>query len=213
MRMQETHREEPLAPERPFSEACERNKTPIQVILHQVFDVPGHILEIGSGTGQHAVHFGATLPHLTWHTSDLPGNHAGIRMWLEAAGLPNVLPPIALDVNGEWPAQQFDGVFTANTLHIMPWEAGQKLIEGAARTLKQSGKLVIYGPFNYGGAYTSESNARFDEWLKVRDPRSGIRDVEAVIEYASRYVLRLSADHAMPANNRTLVFTKTPSSC
>lgn len=208
MRMQETAREEHLALEKPYSEACERNKTPIQVILHGVFDVPGHILEIGSGTGQHAVHFGATLPHLTWQTSDLSENHAGIRMWLDEAQLSNVLPPITLDVAGAWPDQEFDGIFTANTLHIMPWETGQMLLEGAARILKQRGKLVIYGPFNYGGAYTSESNARFDEWLKNRDPRSGIRDFEAMTACASLHGLRLSADHAMPANNRILVFSK-----
>lgn len=213
MRMQETLREEHLASDRPFSEACERNKTPIQVILHGVFDVSGHVLEIGSGTGQHAVHFGAALPHLTWQTSDLPENHAGIRLWLEGAGLPNVLAPISLDVSGAWPRMEFDGIFTANTLHIMPWETGQKLIEGAAGVLKQSGKLVIYGPFNYGGAYTSESNARFDEWLKTRDPRSAIRDFEAVIECASLAGFRLCADHAMPANNRMLVFTKTQAGC
>ena len=211
MRMQETLREEHL--ERPFSEACERNKHPIQVILHGVFDAPGHILEIGSGTGQHAVHFGATLPHLTWQTSDLSDNHAGIRLWLEEAGLPNVLPPIPLDVTGEWPQTVFDGIFTANTLHIMPWEAGQKLIEGATRVLKQRGKLVIYGPFNYGGTYTSESNARFDEWLKTRDPRSAIRDFEAVNECARLAGFKLCADHAMPANNRMLVFTKTQGVC
>lgn len=208
MRMQETLRENHLKPERPFSEACERNKTPIQVFLHRVFDVPGNILEIGSGTGQHAVHFGAAFPYLTWQPSDLPGNLADIRLWIEDADLPNVLPPIVLDVNGEWPNTEFDGIFTANTFHIMPWENGQKLLAGAARALKQSGRLVIYGPFNYGGQYTSESNARFDEWLKARDPRSAIRDFEALRDCASLHGLRLCSDHSMPANNRLLVFTK-----
>jgi len=171
--------------------------------------LPGTILEIGSGTGQHAVHFGAELPHLTWQTSDLPENHAGICQWLEVARLQNVLPPITLDVTGAWPLMEYDGIFTANTLHIMPWEAGQQLIAGAGRALRSCGKLVIYGPFNYGGTYTSESNARFDEWLKARDARSAIRDFEAVNECARLAGFELSADHAMPANNRLLIFTRT----
>lgn len=172
-----------------------------------MFDSPGTVLEIGSGTGQHAVHFGAEMPHLNWQTSDLPENHEGICRWLEDARLPNVLPPITLDVTGAWPEMEFDGIFTANTLHIMSWEAGQKLIAGAARALGTGGKLVIYGPFNQGGSYTSESNARFDEWLKARDARSAIREFEAVNECARLAGFDLSADHAMPANNRLLVFS------
>ena len=194
--------------EKPFSESCERNKDPILAILRGIFPQPTRILEIGSGTGQHAVHFGAALPHLTWQTSDLPANHAGIRAWLDEAAPPNVLPPISLDVNGPWPEQVYEGVFTANTLHILPWGGGQKLIAGAARLLCDGGRLVIYGPFNYGGAFTSDSNARFDEWLKNRDSRSGIRDFEAVVKCAEINGLRLEADHAMPANNRMLFFIK-----
>lgn len=207
MRMQETRRKEHL--ERPFSEACERNKAPIGDILRHVFTLPAHILEIGSGTGQHAVHFGSLLPHLTWQTSDLTANHDGIRLWLEESQLPNVLMPITLDVSRKWPQKKFDGIFTANTLHIMPWDNGHKLLEGAAHSLNLGGLLVIYGPFNYGGQYTSESNARFDDWLKARDPLSAIRDFEAVSDYAGRHGLRLCSDHAMPANNRLLVFALT----
>lgn len=207
MRMQETRGKEHL--ERPFSEACERNKVPIGEILRLVFTEPAHILEIGSGTGQHAVHFGALLPHLTWQTSDLPENHAGIRQWLEEAQLSNVLQPITLDVSGKWPKQKFDGIFTANTLHIMPWENGRKTLEGASRLLNHGGLLVIYGPFNYGGQYIAESNARFDEWLKARDTHSAIRDFEAVRDFAVRHGLRFCSDHAMPANNRLLVFART----
>jgi SAM-dependent methyltransferase len=195
-------------PERPFSESCERNKDPILAILRGIFDMPGLILEIGSGSGQHAVHFAAALPHLAWQPSDLADNLAGISMWQKEIGRPNVLPPIALDVAGVWPAAQFDGVFTANTLHIIPWQAVENLLAGAATVLKPAGRLVIYGPFNYGGAYTAESNARFDEWLRLRDPRSAIRDIEAVSECAGRNGMRLDADHAMPANNRMLVFSK-----
>lgn len=209
MRMQETRRESHLVPEKPFSEACERNKTPILVILNGVFAAPAHILEIGSGTGQHAVYFAAAMPHLSWQTSDLPANHCGISMWLDETVLPNLLLPIPLDVMGKWPEQQFDGVFTANTLHFMPWQSVQKLFEGVGQVLKSGGRLVIYGPFNYGGAYTSDSNARFDEWLKAKDPGFAIRDIEAIIECAHHASLQLDADHAMPANNRTLVFTRS----
>lgn len=206
MRMQEADRENPLAPEKPFSESCERNKEPILAILREVFVRPGNILEIGSGTGQHAVHFGAALPHLNWQTSDLPENQPGIRAWLDEANLSNVMPPLTLDVHGKWPAGQFDGIFTANTLHIIDWEGGQKLIRRAAELLSADGMLAIYGPFNYGGAFTSDSNARFEQWLKDRNPVSGIRDFEAVCDCAERSALKLTADHAMPANNRLLIF-------
>lgn len=194
--------------EKPFSESCERNKEPILAILREVFNQPARILEIGSGTGQHVVHFAAALPHLTWQTGDLPANHAGIRAWLEEAALPNVLAPIVLDVNGPWPEQNYDGVFTANTLHIVSWDLAQKLIAGAAGLLEKGGHLVIYGPFNYNGCFTSDSNARFDAWLKDRDSNSGIRDFEAVVKCAEINGLHLQADHAMPANNRTLIFVK-----
>ena len=192
--------------EKPFSESCERNREPIHAILREVFTTPGKVLEIGSGTGQHAVYFSAALPHLIWQTSDVPANHAGIQQWLDEARLPNVLPPLTLDVHGTWPDGEFDGVFTANTLHIIDWAGGQKLIAGAAARLLPGGRLVIYGPFNYGGQFTSESNARFERWLKERNPVSGIRDFEAVLATAEAHRMRLLADHAMPANNRLLVF-------
>lgn len=193
---------------KPFSESCERNKAPILAILREAFVHTRQVLEVGSGSGQHAVYFGAALPHLTWQTSDLPENHPGILAWLHEATLPNVLPPIALDVNGAWPGGEFNAVFTANTLHIVSWQAAQQLINGAASVLAQKGRLVIYGPFNYGGRFTSDSNARFEDWLKVRNPLSGIRDFEAVRDCASQAGLRLEADHAMPANNHLLVFYK-----
>lgn len=197
------------AAEKPFSEPSERNKGPILERLREIFDKPARILEIGSGTGQHAVHFGAALPHLRWQTSDLPASHPGIRAWLDEAGLPNVLAPITLDVAGPWPDLAYDGVYTANTLHIVAWGLGEKLIAGAGRLLNAGGRLVIYGPFNYCGAFTSESNARFDDWLRTRDPASGIRDFEDVAQCAESSGLRLEADYAMPANNRLLVFIKT----
>lgn len=194
--------------EKPFSESCERNKEPILAILRTLFTQPARILEIGSGSGQHAVHFAAELLHVIWQTSDLPANHPGIQAWLDEAALPNALAPLALDVNGPWPGPAYDGVFTANTLHIVARDEGEKLIAGASRLLQAGGRLVIYGPFNYHGGFTSDSNARFDAWLKNRDPRSGIRDFEAVAKCAEINGLRLAADHAMPANNRLLVFVK-----
>lgn len=197
-----------MTDDKPFSEPCERNKAPILAILRDVFSQPMRILEIGSGTGQHAVHFAAALPHVVWQTSDLPANHPGIRAWLEDAALPNVLAPLALDVSGPWPDRTYDGIFTANTLHIVSWELAQRLIAGAASLLEKGGRLAVYGPFNYDGKFTSDSNARFDEWLKSRDPLSGIRDFESVVNCAEINGLHLEADHAMPANNRFLVFVK-----
>lgn len=192
---------------KPHSESCERNREPILAVLRDHFRGIGEVLEIGSGTGQHAVYFGAALPHLTWQTSDLPEHHDGIRQWLAAAALPNVLPPLALDVAVHpWPVPQVDAVFSANTLHIMAWERVQDFFAGLP--LNMDGLLVVYGPFNYGGGYTSESNARFDAWLKARDPRSAIRDFAAVDALAQQAGLRLLEDRAMPANNRCLVWRR-----
>jgi len=192
---------------KPFSEASENNREPILVVLREAFAQVSGVLEIGSGTGQHAVHFAQHLPHLTWQTSDLPVHHAGIQAWLDEAQLANARPPIALDVNDKpWPVTPVDGVFTANTLHIVSWPEVVCLLAGAGQLLPPGGVLCIYGPFNYGGQFTSESNARFDSWLKARDPHSGVRDFEAVCALALEHGLALQHDHAMPVNNRTLVF-------
>lgn len=193
--------------EKPYSEACERNREPILGVLRQAFADSRFVLEIGSGTGQHAVYFGAALPHLTWQTADLPRHHAGIRMWIEESGLPNVLQPLALDVNQpNWPIEGVDAVFTANTFHIVSWPEVQRMFDGVARMLRTGGVLCVYGPFNYGGEYTSESNARFDAMLRARDPDSGIRNFEDVRALAEKNGLVFEADHPMPANNRTLVW-------
>ncbi len=192
---------------KPFSEASENNREPILVVLREAFAQVSGVLEIGSGTGQHAVHFAQHLPHLTWQTSDLPVHHAGIQAWLDEAQLANARPPIALDVNDKpWPVTPVDGVFTANTLHIVSWPEVVCLLAGVGQLLSPGGALCIYGPFNYGGQFTSESNARFDSWLKARDPHSGVRDFEAVCAVALEHGLALQHDHAMPVNNRTLVF-------
>lgn len=179
-------------------------------VLGEYFADRSHVLEIGSGTGQHAVYFGAELPHLRWQTADVSPHHAGIQRWLADAKLPNVLPPLALDVNQtSWRDGRYDAVFSANTLHIMSWPEVEKFFEGVGEVLQAHGILAVYGPFNYAGRYTSESNARFDAWLKARDPASGVRDFEAVDALARAQRLILQQDIAMPANNRTLVWRKT----
>ncbi len=194
---------------KPFSDACERNQEPILAILKEMFADCRTMLEIGSGTGQHAVYFGAALPQFNWQTSDLPANHPGILAWLAEARLPNVLPPLVLDVNGyDWPEAAYDGVFSANTCHILSWREVELLFRGIGRTVKPGGMVCVYGPFNYGGRYTSEINARFDAALKARGPLSGIRDFEAVDSLAREQGLVLVKDHAMPVNNRTLVWRK-----
>ncbi len=194
---------------KPFSEACENNQAPILAILREAFSTVHSVLEIGSGTGQHAVYFARHLPYLNWQTSDLAANHPGIHAWLDEAALPNTRPPIALDVNANpWPVEAVDGIFTANTLHIISWPEVEQLFRGAGQALLPGGVMCVYGPFNYGGKFTAPSNARFDEWLKARDPASGVRDFEAVCALALRHGLTLVADHAMPVNNRTLVFHK-----
>ncbi|MEA3412005.1 MAG: DUF938 domain-containing protein [Pseudomonadota bacterium] len=194
---------------KPFSEACEQNKLPILEVIGPTFAETESVLEVGSGTGQHAVFFAASMPHLRWQTADVPDSHSGIRVWLEEAALPNVLPPIRLDVAGEWPRKTFDGVFSANTAHIMSLSEVEAMFRGVARVLRPDGLFALYGPFNYRGAYTSRSNAEFDRWLKARDPNSGIRDFEYLNVLAETLGLSLVADHAMPANNRTLIWRKS----
>lgn len=192
-----------------FSAACERNREPILTILREVLSSPARVLEIGSGTGQHAVYFGAQMPHLTWQTSDLPQNHPSIQAWLDEAKLPNVLPPLALDAaSTAWPEGPFDAVFTANTCHIMAWQEVRGLFDGIGRVLRAGGVACVYGPFNYGGKFTSDSNAQFDASLKAQAPHMGIRDFEAVDRLAAEHGLQLRVDYAMPANNRLLVWDK-----
>ena len=194
---------------KPYSEACEKNQSAILEVLQDVLSRQHHVLEIASGTGQHAVHFGRALPHLTWQTSELPHNHAGIRAWLDEAALPNVLPPVALDVtDAHWPAGVVDAIFNANTVHIVSEPEVERMFAGIARTLSAGGILCLYGPFNYHKKFTSESNARFDVWLKSRNPESGIRDFEAIDQLAKTHGLRLLQDVAMPSNNRTLVWQR-----
>ncbi len=196
-------------PDKPFSPACERNRIPILNVLRPLFAEVDLVLEIGSGTGQHAVFFAEQMPHLTWQTTDLAENHSAIRMWVEEAALPNVRPPLLLDAHADtWPIDRVDAVFTANTLHIVSWPSVEKMLAGVSRVLKVGGLFCVYGPFSYDGRHTSETNARFDLSLRARDPCSGIREFERVCELAARNGLTLQDDQTMPANNRLLVFRK-----
>ena len=194
---------------KPHAPACERNRAPILDVLRTHFADCQRVLEVGSGTGQHAVHFAAAMPWLTWQCSDVAEQLPGIGLWLDGAQLANTPPALELDVRGAWPQQSFDAVFSANTLHIMAWPEVETFFAGVSQILQpQGGVLAVYGPFNYRGAYTSDSNREFDEWLRTRDPRSGIRDFESVDALARGIGLQRVADIAMPANNRTLVWRR-----
>ncbi len=196
--------------EKPHAPSCERNREPILAVLREHFADRRAVLEIGSGTGQHAVFFAAALPHLTWQASDRSENLDGIQAWLDDAALPNTPAPLELDVNCKWPQRRFDAVFSANTLHIMGWEEVERLFAGLPGILTGDARLAIYGPFNYGGQYTSESNAVFNAWLKARGAQQGLRDFEAVDALARQAGLTLLEDRAMPSNNRCLVWRSAP---
>jgi uncharacterized protein DUF938 len=194
---------------RPFSQACENNKDPILRVIRPVFSRPLTVWEIGSGTGQHACYFAGQLPHVNWQPTDRQENIAGIELWRQAAGLANLRPPLILDVtDAAWPCTRIEALFTANTLHIMSWRQVQVFFDRLGQYLAPDAPVCIYGPFNYQGRYTSDSNARFDQWLKSRDPLSGIRDFEAVKALAASIGLQLVDDVVMPANNRLLVLSR-----
>ena len=200
--------------DRPYAPACDRNREPILAVLRAVFADRRDVLEIGSGTGQHAVFFAAALPWLRWQCSDRADALPGINAWLDEARLPNTPAPVKLDVAvGPWPratseSGRFDAVFSANTLHIMGWPDVQAFFAALPSVLADDATVAVYGPFNYNGDYTSVSNCDFDGWLKARDPDSGIRDAEAVDALATAAGLRLERDEAMPANNRCRVWRR-----
>jgi SAM-dependent methyltransferase len=195
----------------PSSEACERNKEPILAVLRGCFAERTQVLEIGSGTGQHAVHFARHLPHLTWYPTDRLCNLPDLSARVRIEGTANLRSPTLLDVRQSvWPVRSVDAIFTANTLHIMAWIEVCAMYHGIGAVLAPGGMLCVYGPFRYDGAYTSESNREFDHTLKERDPSSGLRDVEAVTELAALYGMRLQEDRDLPAYNRLLIFAKEP---
>jgi hypothetical protein len=195
--------------QKPFSQACENNKDPILQIISSVFCHPITVWEIGSGTGQHACYFARHLPHIEWQPTDRAENIAGIRLWQEEVCIPNLKPVLTLDVTDtEWSCNTINALFTANTLHIMSWDEVRILFDRLATHLNPKALVCIYGPFNYNGTYTSDSNARFDQWLKNQNSLSGIRHFEDIMFLATSSGLSLISDNAMPANNRLLVLQK-----
>ncbi|MBM4265617.1 MAG: DUF938 domain-containing protein [Deltaproteobacteria bacterium] len=193
----------------PFSQACENNKRPILAILRRHLAAKDRVLEIGSGTGQHVVFFASELPSAVWQPSDRRAELDVVRARVARAALANVEEPIALDVDDDvWPGTRFDAVFSANTTHIMSWASVERFVRGVAKLLVPGKRFLLYGPFNYGGTWTSPSNEAFDAFLRRRDPASGIRDFEEVDRLARAADLRLLEDAAMPANNRLLVWQR-----
>lgn len=194
---------------KPYSESCDQNRKPIFSVIKPILADHKNLLEIGSGTGQHAVYFAPELPHLTWQPSDCRENLSGIKIWLAECEATNIQAPIELDVQqANWPDISVDAVYSANTLHIMHWPEVEAFYQGVGKVLESDGCLLVYGPFNYNRQYTSDSNARFDVWLKQRDPLSGIRHFEDLAVLAENAGLQLVEDFAMPANNRLLYWRK-----
>lgn len=195
--------------QKPWSQACENNKDPILQVLKEQFTTSGPLLEIGSGTGQHAVHFASALPHLAWQPTDRRENLPGIAQWVAEARLPNLAAPAYLDVTVEpWPLSRAVGVFSANTAHIMGWNAVEAMFAGVGNVLEPGGRFCLYGPFGHNGVLTPDSNVRFDAMLRARDPESGIRDDAALRQLGQQCGLRPVADYALPANNRLLVWER-----
>ena len=197
------------AMELPYSPASERNAAPILGVIKPLLRNPTQVLEIGSGTGQHAVTFAPALPNVVWHTSDLIDNHAAINAWLAAQPAPNLRGPWLLDVTlRPWPVRDMGAVFSANTAHIMSWLGVCAMFSGVADVLAAGGLFCLYGPFNIGGRFTSASNRDFHRSLRARQPHMGLRDRDDLVALAGRGNLFLRADHEMPANNRLLVFER-----
>ncbi len=193
-----------------YSEACEQNKEPILNILKEVFKDRNTVLEIGSGSGQHAVYFAKELQHLAWQPSDLQENLSSIRAWIDEESLCNLKQPIELDVERlPWNIFIADAIFTANSLHIMSWEMVEHFFKGVGGLLPEGGKLLVYGPFSYHGTHTSPSNERFDQYLKQQNPLSGVRDFDDLDALAKRQNLTFAEEYSMPVNNRCLLWVKT----
>lgn len=199
----------PAMPAKRHAPATARNREPILSVLRRVLPERGRLLEIASGTGEHAAWFAPQFPGLTWQPSDLDGDNLdSITAWVAESGLANLPPPLRLDVTGPWPDGVLDAIFNANMIHISPWDTAVGLMAGAGRHLAAGGVLVVYGPFRVDGAHVSDSNQTFDDWLRAQDPDWGVRDLEAVVALAGDYGLLLMEVVEMPANNRILVLRK-----
>lgn len=191
-----------------YSEACVRNQEPIRQVMVDWIDSPGLLLEIGSGSGQHALYLSAAFPQLRWQPTDVADWLPSLRQNLCPCPA-NLLEPLVLDLqDSAWPIREANLVFSANTLHIVDWFKVEAFFRGAGRVLSDQGLLFIYGPMRYAGHYTSDSNASFDQWLQQRDPHSGIRDFEAIERLAQAAGLVLEEDRSMPAHNQMLVWRK-----
>lgn len=199
---------------KPISEACLRNQEPIAKALKLLLPdddsaKPIKVLEIGSGTGQHGVFCAQQLPYLMWQPSDLAQHHEGMLLWIDDAQLNNVLPPLVLDVDQNWPTIETDHVFTANTVHYIAQASVENMFVGISRLLEKGGLFIMYGPVNVNGLFTSEGNVRLDEWLKTCvNPLAGIKDLADIERLAKDQSLPLIDNLEMPANNRLLVFKK-----
>ncbi|MDG2091172.1 MAG: DUF938 domain-containing protein [Gammaproteobacteria bacterium] len=194
---------------KPFSQACENNKQPILEVIASYFRPGDRIIEIGSGTGQHALYFCQNLPKVNWIPCEIPENMDMLAAGLAGEGLQNIMPSEVVDVRQqEWPVRELDGLYSANCLHIMPAAFNDDFFRGAGEVLVPGATLCVYGPFKYQGEFTSDSNAGFDEWLKNRDPLSGIRDFEKINQLAEDNAFKLIEDRAMPANNQCLIWRK-----
>ncbi len=191
-----------------YSAACDQNKDPILKVIKPLLLNTKSVLEVGSGTGQHCVYFAKELPHLTWQASDQSMYLPSINAWIDDAKLANTPKEIELNVDLDWPEDKYQAIYSANTVHIMSWEMVLNFFKGVGQMLDKGGVFILYGPFNYQGQYTSQSNANFDLWLKNRDPLSAIRDFEALNQLAQKVGLSLVNDFAMPANNRILCWEK-----
>jgi SAM-dependent methyltransferase len=191
------------------SPSCERNKEPILAVLREILPVPGLVLEVGSGSGQHAVHFARGLPHVEWQPTDVADNLPGISAWRDEAGLANLREPLALDLfSDRWPVAAAQAVVCINTIHIVSWEAVERLFAGVGLLLKPGGTMYVYGPYRYADRPLEPSNEEFDRWLKARDSASGVRLFEDVNRLAGQNGLTLAGDRAMPANNRSIWWLK-----
>lgn len=196
--------------EKPFSQACENNKKPILQVLQKLLIQTQDVLEIGSGSGQHSVYFAEHLPHLYWHTSDQFEHHEGILAWHKEANLANLIAPVELTISAktDWPKKAYGSVFTANTVHIMSWSEVQVMFTGVAQLLSSQGLFIQYGPININGTFTSDSNKKFEKWLKLQGEHMGIRDLTELQKLAKDVDLNLKQQIAMPANNYILVWEK-----
>lgn len=199
--------------DKPFSQACENNKVAIADALGAYLRGVEQVIEIGSGTGQHAVYFAERFPDVVWQPSDVAKNHEGIRTWIIEAGLENIREPLELDISAAtWGASAQSAIYLSNVVHIIEPHLVERLFVHIDGTLAPEGLLFMYGPYNYGGRFTSDGNQRLDDWLKSLHPDYGIRDFEQIDQLARNRGLMLLDDVTMPANNRLLIWRRVKAS-